>query len=77
MLVAAVSKAVNYLPCLGRTAVEEPVGITGDLNKARVYIEYPGQVKPLVFLCRQGRPLYSESLDESAASLVRFPSQEG
>lgn len=28
----------------------------GDLNQTRVYNEFPGQVKPLILLCRWSRP---------------------
>lgn len=42
VLFAAVRKAMNQFPCFGQTAVEGPMWITGDLNRARVHIEYPG-----------------------------------
>ena len=55
VLFAAVIKAMNQFPCFGQTAVEGPVWITGDPNRARVHIEYPG-LHP-GFALHTGKPL--------------------
>lgn len=48
--------AMSYLSCLGRAAGWNSGRLFGDLNQARVYNEFPGQVKPPILLCRWSKP---------------------